>query len=272
MRAQDLPYFGTPPIALAHRGGSGYPPNLGIENTVRAMRAAVDLGYAYLETDVHASADGVVFALHDDRLDRVTDQSGRIAQLSAAQIARARVGRDTGGDGGLDGEPVPTMAQLFEQFPAARFNIDLKAAGAIVPLWELIQRYDAHDRVCVGSFSHSRLARFRALAGPRVATSASPREAALWRFAPADVAARLAGAPAALQLPVEVTVRGVRVEVVTARLLDGAHRHGRQVHVWTIDDPDRMRRLLDLGADGIVTDRIDVLREVLLERGQWIGR
>lgn len=263
MRAADLPYFGTTPLALAHRGGSAYPPNRGIENTIAAMRAAVDLGYRYLETDVHASADGEVFAFHDEHLDRVTDRTGRIADLTAAQVGEAVVGR---------GEPVPTMAQLFEQFPDTAFNIDLKAPGAVAPLWDLIQRFEAHDRVCVGSFSHARLTRFRALAGPRVATSASPREAAIWRFAPADTAARLAGTPAALQLPVDLPVAGARITVVTDRLLAGAHKHGLQVHVWTIDDAEQMRDLLGRGVDGIVTDQIEVLREVLLERGRWNGR
>ena len=139
--AADYPYFAPPPIGLAHRGGAEYPPNVGVENTLAAFGRAVELGYRYLETDVHASADGVLVAFHDERLDRVTDRAGAIAELPWAQIREARIGGR---------EPVPTLEQILETFPATRVNIDIKAAGAIAPLWETIRRHAAYDRVCVG--------------------------------------------------------------------------------------------------------------------------
>lgn len=257
--AADYPYFADPPLALAHRGGAGYPPNVGIENTLAAFGAAVALGYRHLETDVHATADGELVAFHDPRLDRVTDATGAVAQLPWAQVRRARVGGR---------EPVPLLAEVLDAFPRARVNVDIKAAGAVAPLWELIERLRAHDRVCVGSFSTRRLAAFRRLAGDRVATSAGPLGTAGVRLAPS--LARHLGSPAqALQVPVEVVVAGRRLPVVTPRLLAHAHRAGKQVHVWTVDDPHLMHRLLDLGVDGLVTDRIEVLREVLLARGCW---
>ena len=119
--ARDYAYFDHPtPLALAHRGGSTYEPNLGRENTVHAFREAVGLGYRYLETDVHATADGRLVAFHDELLDRVTDARGAIAGLPWAQVSQARIH-------GIDA--VPLMDELFETFPEARFNIDVKAVA-----------------------------------------------------------------------------------------------------------------------------------------------
>ncbi len=254
------PYLDRPPLALAHRGGAAYGPNLGIENSLAAFRTAVGLGYRYLETDVHATADGQLVAFHDDRLERVTDGSGLLAELPWAVVARARIGGR---------EPVPRLAELLEELPGARFNIDLKAAGAVEPLWQTLRDHGALDRVCVASFSDRRLARFRRLAGDRVATAAGPRETAALRFAPARLS-RMARWPAAvLQVPEVHRVGPVPVRLVTPGFVEAAHRLGKQVHVWTVDDPHDMERLLDLGVDGLITDRIDVLTQVLVTRGQW---
>lgn len=259
MRAADYPYFEHPPLALAHRGGALYPPNVGIENTLPAFANAVGLGYRYLETDVHATADGRLVAFHDPRLDRVTDATGAIAELPWSQVRQARVGGR---------EPIPLLAEVLESFPRARVNVDIKAALAIRPLWELVERLAAHDRVCVGSFSSRRLGAFRRLAGERVATTAGPWGTAALRFAP-SLARHLSSPTQVLQVPAGVQVRGRRLPVVTARLVAAAHDVGKHVHVWTIDDPDEMHRLLDLGVDGLVSDRIDVLRDVLRARGAW---
>ena len=261
--AADFPYFAdATPIGLAHRGGSTYEPNIGRENTVAAFREAVAMGYRYLETDVHASADGRLVAFHDDVLDRVTDGRGAIAELPWSEVSTARInGTDT----------IPLMDELFETFPQARFNIDIKAPGAIAPLVEAIRRHDAIDRVCIGSFSDGRLRAVRKALGPRLATSAGPVGVATMRLLP-SVIARLLRSPAqALQIPVTHTIGPVTPTVVTRRLVGTAHRMGKQVHVWTIDEAEEMHRLLDLGVDGIVTDRIDTLRDVLVERGHPLG-
>lgn len=222
-----------------------------------AFEGAVALGYRYLETDVHATIDGVLLAFHDDRLDRVTDRVGRIAELPYAEVARARV----------DGrEPIPTFADLLDAFPDTRINVDPKEDGAVEPLVRLLRSRDEMDRLCFGAFSDRRLARLRALLGPRLCTS----------LGPAGVA-RLRGH--ALGLPggrfssrcVQVPVRAGKVTIVDERFVDTAHERGLQVHVWTIDDPGEMARLLDLGVDGIMTDRPAVLREVLEERDLWAG-
>ena len=244
-------------LAFAHRGGAGHPDLDGLENTMAAFRHAVGLGYDCLETDVHLSRDGVLLVFHDDILDRVTDVTGAIAGLDLAEIRRALIaGR----------EPVPTFAEVLEEFPQARFNIDIKAAAAAVPLADAILRHDAEHRVCVGSFSPRVLRAFRRATGGRVATSAHPLEVALWRFAPAGAARMLEGGDfGVFQVPPS---RGP-VDIVTPDFVRRAHAAGKHVHVWTVDEREEIERLLDLGVDGIFTDRTDTLREVLEARGQW---
>ncbi|MEV4614930.1 glycerophosphodiester phosphodiesterase [Kitasatospora sp. NPDC049258] len=255
------PFLDQPgPLAFAHRGGDlGHP-----ENSLAAFEAAVALGYRYLETDVHATRDGVLLAFHDSRLDRVTDRTGAVAELPWETVRQARIGGT---------EPVPLLEDLLGAFPAARFNIDVKAAPAVGPLVETVRRTNAWDRVCVGGFSDSRLAAVRAAAGPRLATSLGPREVARLRLR--SLAGSLAGpllrgsaAPFA-GVCAQVPERHLGVPVVDRAFVRTAHRLGLRVHVWTVDDPTRIRALLDLGVDGIMADRIDVLRDVLDERGCW---
>lgn len=247
-------------LAFAHRGGAYHPEIEGLENSLVAFKHAVDLGYTYLETDVHATRDGELFAFHDTALDRVTEHRGAVADLTSVDVSRALIGGR---------EQIPTMESLLEEFPEVRFNIDIKSDAAVVPLAELVRGTGAQDRICVGSFSRRRITEFRRLVGRRVATSASPVEAAAFRLLPAarlvDLAVRRGAA--ALQLP----HRRKGLVVVTRGLIRRAHALGLHVHVWTIDEPDQMHELLDLGVDGLMTDRTDLLREVLLERGQWMG-
>ena len=244
-------------IAMAHRGGAAHPELPGVENTLHAFGHAVALGYRYLETDVHATADGVLLAFHDHSLDRVTGSSGQIARLRAAEVAAVLVAGE---------HPVPTMNSLLEAFPECRFNIDIKSEAAVQPLAELVRATRSEDRVCVGSFSQRRLDAFRRASGGRVATSATPAEVAAYRLLPSGWLARaLARRPAALQVP----HRQGRLQVVTGALVRRAHAAGVHVHVWTVDEPAEMHHLLDLGVDGLITDRTDLLRDVLVDRGQW---
>lgn len=262
--ASDFPYLDAAlPIALAHRGGSEYGPNRGLENTLTAFRNAAALGYRYLETDVHATADGVLVAFHDDHLDRVTDGSGAIADLPYSEVRQARIGGR---------EPIPLLTDLLEELPHARVNIDVKAAGAVQPLVDVIRGLGVVDRVCVGSFSQQRLHAVRSALGPRLATAAGQLGTAQLRFTPTFLA-RLVATPApVLQIPQTHVVGGRTVTLVTPGLIRRAHRLGKQVHVWTVDDRAEMERLLDLGVDGIVTDRIDTLAAVLAERGVPLTR
>jgi glycerophosphoryl diester phosphodiesterase len=251
----SYPFLDWPgPLAFAHQGA--HSPDGPGENTMAAFEAAVRQGYRYLETDAHATADGVLVAFHDDRLDRLTDRTGLIGDLPWAEVRAARVrGRDE----------IPLLEDLLTAWPDVRVNIDPKHDAAVDPLVELIERTGTIDRVCVGSFSDRRLARIRARLGPRICTSMGPRQVARLVAASRGLPAGSFSA-ACVQVP---TRRGP-VPLVTDRFLAAAHQRGLQVHVWTIDDPDEMHRLLDMGVDGIMTDRTDVLRSVLVERGQWV--
>ena len=254
-------YFDHPGVlAFAHRVGAFHPELEGLENTMAAFQHAVDLGYVYLETDVHVTSDGVLLAFHDDVLDRVTDRTGSISDTTYADVQAALIGGR---------ERVPTLAELFEAFPDVRFNIDIKSAGAVPALADFISAHDAWDRVLVGSFSRRRLNTFRRLTQGRVATSAHPLEVAAYVLSPTAGVARLLtpGRPDALQVP----HRHGRLTVASRGLIRRAHAHGLHVHVWTIDDPAEMSELLDRGVDGLMTDRTDILSDVLRSRGEWEG-
>lgn len=227
-----------------------------------AFDHAVALGFEWVETDVHATCDGVLLAFHDDTLERTTDASGSIAALPWSQVSRARIN-------GV--EPIARLDDLLARHPNVEVNIDVKASGAITPLIACIERHEAHDRVRVVSFSDKR--RRAVLAGLSRPVRSSPGQnlmAALWLSAQLPLVGRivfrrLAGGLDALQIP----ERHGRVRVLDRRLLDAAHTAGLAVHIWTVNDRADMERLLDFGVDGLITDRADTLREVLVARGVW---
>jgi glycerophosphoryl diester phosphodiesterase len=239
------------PIPFAHRGGAGDWP----ENTLPAFQGAVDLGFSYVETDVHATADGVLVAFHDDRLDRVTDHTGLISELRWSDVAAARV----------DGvEPIPRFDDLVTAFPDMRLNIDPKADNSVEPLIAALRTHHLLDRVCVGAFSDARVTRFADEFGPDLCLGMGPREVARlrlssWRLPVGSFRGRCA----------QVPVRRGRVPIVDNRFVAMAHQLDIAVHVWTIDEPDEMHDLLDLGVDGLMTDRPAILRSVFEERGLW---
>jgi glycerophosphoryl diester phosphodiesterase len=245
-------------LAFAHRGGAYHPEIEGLENTLAAFKHAVELGYTYLETDVHVTKDGALLAFHDDVLDRVTDRMGAIVDLTLAEIREARIGGR---------EEIPTFAQLLEAFPDALFNIDIKGVGAAAVLADVVRERGLWDRVLVGSFSPTRIREFRRLTDGRVPTAAHVWEILAFRFLPsARLAGRLVGRDFdAFQVP----HKRYGLRVVTPGLVRRAHAAGKHVHVWTIDDPEEMRLLLDRGVDGLVTDRTDLLKDVLIARGEW---
>ncbi|ACZ30720.1 glycerophosphoryl diester phosphodiesterase [Xylanimonas cellulosilytica DSM 15894] len=268
------PYFDTTlpdgrrgVAALAHRGFAR-PGGVdsGLENSMAAFAAAVELGYRYVETDAHGTSDGVAVALHDESLDRTTDARGKVSELPWSVVRTARIG-------GV--EPVPSLEDVLATWPAVFVNIDVKAASGIDPIAQAIERTAAHDRVCVTSFSTARRRATLARLSRPVATSAGTSEVVGFlagaRLRVPALAARALRRVDALQVPEAQKAGPLHLTVVDATTVAAAHAAGRQVHVWTPNARTEMERLVDLGVDGIVTDRADLLKEVLVERGLWAG-
>lgn len=238
------------PLAFAHRGGAAEVP----ENTMRAFEHAVSLGYTYLETDARITADGVVLAFHDSHLRRLTGRAGAVSDLTWRDLADARVG----------GEPIPRMEEVLAAWPHVRVNIDPKQDAAVAPLAEVIRRAGATARVCLASFSGRRLAQSRRLLGPDLCTSLGPL--GIVRLRVASLGMPVGAVPAACT---QVPLSSGRIPIVDERFVATAHDRGMQVHVWTCDDRAEMHRLLELGVDGLMTDRPTLLKDVLTARGQW---
>lgn len=245
------------PIAFAHRGFS----RDGLENSLQAFKNAAELGYGYVETDVHTTSDGVVMLVHDETLDRVTDGSGAIKDHTYAELQKVHIGGK---------ELIPTLDELLTALPDICINIDIKDASSILPLKEVLDRHEAYDRVCISSFSDKRIMAFEALVPGRNIT----KSAGKFRVGAFVVLGRLG-----LTWPLkwilrdvdalQVPVRYGRIPVVTAASVARAHRLGLQVHVWTINETTDMDELLDLGVDGVMTDRADLLADVMAGRGFW---
>ncbi|MEM7294831.1 MAG: glycerophosphodiester phosphodiesterase [Pseudomonadota bacterium] len=252
MDATDFPYLQHDGfIAIAHRGGAHQWP----ENSMRAFESAIDLGYQYIETDVHLTRDGVLLAFHDDVLDRVTDRKGVIAQMDFAEVNKARI----------DGiEPIPLMADILAAWPNVKFNIDPKSDSAVDPLCDLIAQHNAIHRVCIGSFSSTRILRARERLGPELCTSMGPREVLQLRLASVGLKV---GTPRAACA--QVSLRHYGIPTADRVMINTAHRFGLQHHVWTIDDRATMEKLIDRGVDAIMTDAPGVLKSVLEDRGLW---
>lgn len=238
------------PIPVAHRGGAAEQP----ENTMRAFAAAVALGYRYVETDVHATADGVLLAFHDHTLDRVTDMQGEICALPYGEVRQARA----------EGEPIPLLEDVLGSWPDVRVHVDAKHLAAAAPLVAAVDRTAAHDRVCIGSFADRTVRALRGLSRGRICTWMGRLEIAALRLASLGVP--MPASPAGCT---QVPLRQGRVPVVDRRFVETARRRGVGVHVWTVNDRPTMEWLLDLGADAILSDRPTLLKQVFVERALW---
>jgi glycerophosphoryl diester phosphodiesterase len=246
-------YFDDPkPRVLAHRGLAIEAP----ENTLLSFESALAAGAGYVETDVHASHDRIAVISHDPDLSRLAGRAARIDQLTISELRRIDLG---------DGQRLCTLAEALSAFPETRFNIDLKHDGVIEAAAHAIRRADAIGRVLVTSFSDARRSRAASLL-PGVATSGGRRTVircvAAVSTGRADALQRILAGTSAVQVP----ERAGRIRVVTPRFIEAVHRAGVEVHVWTVNDPADMARLLDLGVDGLVTDRADLA--VKLIRGR----
>lgn len=243
----------APPRVLAHRGLALDAP----ENTLLAFAHALAVGVTHLETDVHASVDGVAMISHDPDLSRLVGRKVEVGQLTSHELRRIPLGF---------GQGYCSLAEALDAFPNARFNIDIKAASAVAPTVAAIRDANAADRVLIGSFSPARrLAAVRQL--PGVATSISARGAiAAVRAARTrggvSLVKRVLRDVGAVQLPLSI----LRMSTMTSRTIAAFHAAEVEVHAWTINDESTMERLLDVGVDGLVTDRADIAMAVLRRR------
>lgn len=255
MTSVAVPYLDHPrPVAFAHRGGAAHNP----ENSWPAFEYAAKLGYAYLETDARSTSDGALLAFHDATLDRATDRTGQVSRMTYQQVSAARV---------AGCEPIPLIEDLLGTFSELRFNIDLKDSGTIQPLSQVLKRTGAWDRVCVTSFSGRRLLAAQKILDRPICLAVTPAAIVAVKYAGVPgrtLAARLArsGAQCA-QVPRQIATR---------EFIRRSHELGLHVHVWTLNTREDIERALALGADGVMTDDVVLLRDILSERGQWNPR
>lgn len=251
------------PLVFAHRGGGGLFP----ENTLIAFEYSAKLGVDFLELDVHSTADGTLVVLHDGSLERTTGGRGKISEMTFPEVKKLDAGFPFTTDGGKTfpfrgkGITVPTLAEIFDALPAMKFNIEPKQAtpSIIKPLCSLIRERKMIDKVIVGSFRQAVIDDFRREC-PEVATSASPSEVSEFlALQKTGVSASYSPPMQALQIPEKIG----GIQIVTKDFVEAAHKRNLKVHVWTINEVPDMRRLLETGVDGIMTDYPDRLLDLL---------
>ncbi len=238
-------------LAFAHRGGNDFAP----ENSLKSFMRAYEIGYKYLETDVHLSKDGYLVAFHDESLDRVTNKSGYIKDLSLTDIKKAKI---------HDVEEIPLLVDLLENLPECFFNIDCKSDDTVIPLINLIKKYSLLDRVCIGSFSQKRINFIRKSLGPNVKTSMGPNEILF-----AKILCNLS-----VGINFKSTYASLPMKRYGFKLLDKKYikflkKNNQKVIAWTINDESEMRLLIKRGVDGIMTDNILLLKNILIEENKW---
>lgn len=247
---------------MAHRGSRILWP----ENTKTAFAGAIEQhGCVYVETDVRVTRDGVVVVFHDDTLDRTTNGVGKVVDWPWEDLQHLDAAWSFGAEEGYPlrgtGVTIPRLDEVFATWPDVHFNIDLKAPNIEWPVAEVVVQSRRAQKVLIGSFHDGRIARFRRITRGSVATSAGPL-AASRAWAASRVGRTVRRAPEAYQMPYRV--RGAALD---RKFVDAAHLAGAHVHAWTVNEPADMARLLDVGVDGIVTDRPDLLNAVLAHRG-----
>lgn len=234
------------PLAFAHRGGA----QENAENTLEAFEHAIGLGFHYIESDVQATSDGVLVMFHDLTLSRLVGQAGRIKDLTWAEVQQLKV---------LGTGTIPRFEDVLTNWPDVRFNLDAKTADAVAPLCQLMEERQVFDRICLASFSDRSINAIRDSVGPQLCTAAAQGEALRFIFD-----ARLGLDPAPLRADcLQIPPSAIGFQMITPRVLAAAEKVGVAVHAWTIDEEAEMRRLLEQGVGGIMTDRPSVLNNVM---------
>ena len=261
------------PWVIAHQGGDGLWPS----DTMFAFERAAEMGVDVLEMDMHSTSDGVLVLMHDSTVDRTTNGTGRINDMTLADLKALDAGYNWSEDDGQTfpfrdmGITAPTVEEVFTTFPDYRLNIEIKQAEPSItePFCQMIRDHQMENKVLVPSFSQEVVNEFRQVC-PEVATSAGESEVITF-FVLSKLFLENIYSPEATALQVPESRFGLTV--LSKRLIDAAHKRNLQVHPWTIDDVEDMQRMLDMGVDGIITDRPDRMMELLgrsnsLEVGQ----
>ena len=257
--AADLPY----PLVIAHQGGDGLWPG----DTMYAFEKAAALGVDVLEMDLHITKDNVLVLMHDETVDDTTEGSGALEDMILEEVKRLDAGFDWTPDGGVtypyrgQGITVPTLEEVFQAFPDYRMTIEIKKTERSMaqPFCALIRQYEMQDKVLVASFHDERMDEFRQVC-PEVATSSAQEETRAFVLMSKAFLGRLYSPKFySLQVPEESS----GITVMTAQFVRAAHERGLHVEPWTIDDPERMQLYIDWGVDGIITDRPDLMLEIL---------
>ncbi len=257
---RDLPR----PLVIAHQGGEELWPS----NTMHAFERAAALGVDMLEMDLHVTADGVLVLMHDETVDRTTNGTGRLEEMTLAEVKALDAGYYWTDDEGKtfpfrgQGITVATLEELFQAFPDMPMNIEIKLVEnipVVEPFCQLIREHGKQDQILVASFHEDAMSAFRA-ACPEVATSTSQNEVINF-FARHFVGLAASYSPPAQAVQVPEYRSGIHI--LTSRFVEDAHSRGMDVHVWTINEAEDMQRMIELGVDGIITDRPDILLELL---------
>jgi glycerophosphoryl diester phosphodiesterase len=260
------------PLVIAHQGGELLAPS----NTITAFTRAAEMGVDVLETDIHITKDGYLVTIHDPSVDRTTNGKGNVADLTLAEIQALDAGyhfKDLEGNYSYRGKGVyiPSVEELFQTFKDIKIEIEIKDDNPperieeiASKLWNLIEEYQMEKKILIASFDQDILNIFEKYAKGRTATSAGRQEVKNFVVTHKFLLRNLYVPKVdALQIPVEDS----GFDLTDQRLIDGAHRLGMDIHYWTIDDPETMEKLIEAGADGILTNRPDLLLQLLKEKG-----
>ena len=241
---QDYSFYG-----FVHRGGD----EVETENTLEAFKYSSDLGFVYIETDVQATKDGKVVIFHDSNLKRLAGINKKVHELTLEEIRSIDL---------LEGGKIPLLSEALELFPELRFNIDIKTEDALNETIKIAKDMTAFNRICLASFSSTRLERIRKIAGPEACTSSGQME--IFKMMCKSVGLPAKNTPGHCA---QVPVSQWGVPVITKKFIKTAKDLNKLVHVWTIDDQETMNELIDLGVDGLMTDKPSILKKTLIARG-----
>jgi glycerophosphoryl diester phosphodiesterase len=263
------------PLVIAHQGGDGIWPG----DTMYAFEKAVEIGADVLEMDAHITKDGHIVLMHDEEVDRTTDSTGVIEEMTLDELKQLDAAYQWSNDDGKtfpyrgQGIHVPTLAELFQKFPQMRYVIEIKLTQNPIdqPLCDLIRQHNMQDQVLIASFHDEAMQNFRA-ACPEVATSASRGEVtAFVLLGKVFLSGLVIPEYESIQPPYDPE-QSMNIPIMTKRFIREAHAKNIAVEPWTVNDPDLMKQYIEWDVDGIITDRPDLMIEVLREMGEWESR